>query len=288
MFDVAQGIITSSPSLTHLSADLALASFCPEGFVGIGVPIGTASFVRDCVARTCRDIIDDIEKIDDIQDGFIHYQLLRFCQATRLQYINSQIMLYNRCILQEQHVDCKIDDALLKEDTKQHAEGWDASSKDWAHMVLHLPHAEGGFGVTFNCVTKDAAFYTTTSRFVAWIGGFSQERQKLWLPKDDLQDSSSWSFPPLLLLRDIHSTLISQYNCKEVCAPSQSQGNVEASSRMNSQDGVPQQQETAPLFLPRLDRLFEATFARGESSASNAGVVAVPSQLKVTKQVLLH
>ncbi len=22
----------------------------------------------------------------------------------------------------------------------------DASSKDWAHMVLHLPHAEGGFG----------------------------------------------------------------------------------------------------------------------------------------------
>ena len=35
-------------------------------------------------------------------------------------------------------------------------------------------------------VTKDAAFYTTTSRFVAWLGAFSQERQKLWLPKDDL------------------------------------------------------------------------------------------------------
>jgi len=51
---------------------------------------------------------------------------------------------------------------------------------------------------------------------------------------------------------------------------------------------VPQQQEAAPLFLPRLDRLFEATFARDESSASNAGVVAVPSQLKVTKQILLH
>ena len=70
-------------------------------------------------------------------------------------------------------------------------------------MVLHLPHAEGGFGVTFNDVTKDAAFYTTTSRFVAWLGAFSQERQELWLPKDDLRVSSSWSSPPLLLLRDI-------------------------------------------------------------------------------------
>ena len=46
-------------------------------------------------------------------------------------------------------------------------------------MVLHLPHAEGGFGVPFNCVTKDAAFYTATSRFVAWIGAFPQERQEL-------------------------------------------------------------------------------------------------------------
>jgi hypothetical protein len=25
-------------------------------------------------------------------------------------------------------------------------------------MVIQLPHAEGGFGVPFNCVTKDAEF----------------------------------------------------------------------------------------------------------------------------------
>jgi hypothetical protein len=39
-----------------------------------------------------------------------------------------------------------------------------------AHMVLHLPHVDGGFGVTFNDVTKDAVFYTTTSRVVSWLG----------------------------------------------------------------------------------------------------------------------
>ncbi len=85
-------------------------------------------------------------------------------------------------------------------------------------MVLHLPHTEGGFGVPFNGVTKDAAFYTTTTRSVSWMGAFSQERQKLWLRKDDLRDPSSWSSPPLLLLRDIHSRLVTQYDCKEVCS----------------------------------------------------------------------
>jgi hypothetical protein len=126
-------------------------------------------------------------------------------------------MLSNRCVLQQQHVDCTIADELLKKGTQQHADGWDAQSKACAHMVLHLPHAEGGFGVTFNDVTKDAAFYTWTARFVAWLGAFPQERQELWLPKDDLRDSSSWASPPLMLLRDIHSKLIDQYDCKEVC-----------------------------------------------------------------------
>ena len=92
---------------------------------------------------------------------------------------------------------------------------------------------------------------------------------------------------PLVLLRDIHSKLLTHYACKEVCAPSQSQGIVGASARLSSQDGIPQQQEAAPLSLPQLNRLFEASFARDESSASNAGVAVIPSQLKVTQQILL-
>jgi hypothetical protein len=83
-------------------------------------------------------------------------------------------------------------------------------------MVLHLSHPEGGYGVTFNDVTKDEAYYTTTSRFVVWFRVFSQERQWLWLSKDDLRDSSSWSSPPLLILRDIHCKMIGHYDCKEV------------------------------------------------------------------------
>ena len=48
-FDAAHNIINASPTLAHLSPDVLLASFCPEGFVGIGVPIGTDAFVLNFV-----------------------------------------------------------------------------------------------------------------------------------------------------------------------------------------------------------------------------------------------
>jgi hypothetical protein len=171
MFDVSHINITFNP---QLSGDVSLASFCPEGFVGIGVPIGTDTFVQNLVDKTCRDTnrcyIGDIEKLETIQDDFIHHQLLRFCQTTRLQNYNSNILLRNRCVLKQQYFDYKIADTLLKRGTKEHTDDWDTHSKDWGHMILHLPHAEGGFGVTFNDITEDTSFYTSTSRYVSWTG----------------------------------------------------------------------------------------------------------------------
>jgi hypothetical protein len=41
VFDMAQTIMQATPSLAHLSNDFLVDSFCPEGFIGIGVPIGT-------------------------------------------------------------------------------------------------------------------------------------------------------------------------------------------------------------------------------------------------------
>ncbi len=66
----------------------------------------------------------------------------------------SYIFLVNRSVLQHQDVDCKIVDTLLKKDTGSHTDGWDESDKVWSHVVLHLSHTEGGFGVTCNDVTK--------------------------------------------------------------------------------------------------------------------------------------
>jgi hypothetical protein len=126
-------------------------------------------------------------------------------------------------------------------------------------MVLHLPDSEGGY-----------------------------ERQWLWFPKDDLRDSFSRSSSPLLLLRDIQVKLLTQDDCKEVCASTQSQVNVGAGARLCSQDDVSQQQKTVPLSLPRFTLLFEASFVRDKNSASNADIVSVPVQHKVTQQILIH
>ena len=68
--------------------------------------------------------MEDVDKLDNIQDCFIHYQLLRFCQATRLQYLNGQVQLANQQVLQQQHVDHKIANALLKKGTREAYKKW--------------------------------------------------------------------------------------------------------------------------------------------------------------------
>ena len=76
LFDVARVFINNSPELIHLTGEFSLDSFLPDGFVGIGVPIGTDNFVRQFVTKKCRDIIEDVEKLDVIEDSFIHFQIL--------------------------------------------------------------------------------------------------------------------------------------------------------------------------------------------------------------------
>ena len=78
----------------------------------------------------------------------------------------------------------------------------------------------------------------------------------MWLPEDDLKDPSSWSSPPLVLLRDIHDGLLAKYDC-EVSASPPVQPGVRDRPARDSQDGACHQ-EAVPL-LPYLDRLYVGT-----------------------------
>ena len=69
---------------------------------------------------------------------------------------------------------------------------------------------------------------------------------------------------------------------------SQSQVNIGSGSRQSSQDGVSQFQESVPLTLPQLNRLVESSFVWDEISVSNDDVPVIPSQMKVTHQILSH
>ena len=99
---------------------------------------------------------------------------------------------------------------------------------------------------------------------------FSQERQGLWLSKDDLNDPSSWSSPPLVLLRDIHDGLLDKYDYKDKDPPPTQPG-TRTRLEHDSQDGA-SQKEVDPLFLPHIDRLYE-TSSWGEDTSN---IVVIP------------
>jgi hypothetical protein len=72
----AQRMLNADPSLAHLSPPLSPASFVVDGYIGLGVPIGTDAFIQHFVKDKCQAIMADVDKLDNIQEGFIHYQLL--------------------------------------------------------------------------------------------------------------------------------------------------------------------------------------------------------------------
>jgi hypothetical protein len=134
------------------------------------VSIGTDAFVQSFVAKTCRTIIDDTVTWENWTLFKTALYIIRSSGFGRPLDSNILILIFSSVIvtsLQQQHVDCKITDALLKRGTKQHSDGCDTFSKAWSHMVLHLEHSKDGFGVTFNDITKDVVVYTSTSRFVS-------------------------------------------------------------------------------------------------------------------------
>ena len=98
------------------------------------------------------------------------------------------------------------------------------------------------------------------------------------------KDSSSWSSPPLVLLRDIHNGLLSNYDWKDSSPPLTQRG-LRSRPGRNSQDGVSQQLETAPLFLPELNRLHETYIVRGEDTSHVEGVT-IPPRHRFTQQII--
>ena len=70
--------------------------------LALGFPSATDAFIQHFVKDKCLAIIEDVDKLDNIPDGFIHYQLIRFCQATRLQYLNGHVQIANQNVLHEE------------------------------------------------------------------------------------------------------------------------------------------------------------------------------------------
>ena len=128
-------MLDADPSLAHLSPLLSAASFMVDCYIGFGVPISTDALKKHFVNHRCQAIMEDVDILDTIQDGFIHYQLLLFCKETRLQYLNGHVHLASPKVLQspkgapKQHVDHKIANALLKKGTRTSLQHYDCTDQ---------------------------------------------------------------------------------------------------------------------------------------------------------------
>jgi hypothetical protein len=86
--------IASDPSFESLrelydldTADPDLGIIHVTGLKCVGVPIGTPEFVDAFVRSKADDIQQDVQKLRIIQDPKIHYDLLRFCQHSRIVFL---------------------------------------------------------------------------------------------------------------------------------------------------------------------------------------------------------
>ena len=70
----------------------------------------------------------------------------------------------------------------LKKGTNNAHQTWPLNHRAWVDMVIHLPHELGGFGITSNVISRKAALYTTTARFIAFVGTLPLANQSTWLP----------------------------------------------------------------------------------------------------------
>jgi hypothetical protein len=198
--------------------------------------------------------MDDVDKLDNIQDGFIHYQLLRFCQATRLQYINGQITLTN----QNDH---KIANALLKKGTLDIYKTWNQHDRAWVDMRLHESHDDGGFGVSSNTITRLAASYTTNA-ICSLPGHLCLPRSAGLAAGQRPPGPHQLGYPPLRTLMRLHEDLLHNYDCTDQPPPpppSAGRGAAaNAGAHPQPQQAGSQDDGNGKLVLPQLNRLHEA------------------------------
>ena len=167
------------------------AGISTTGLRVAGVPIGNDEWVQQFVQEKAVAVQVDVGKLDIISDGLIHYQMLRFCQNTRLAFLgrNTPTPLISDIFAK---VDATILEALCRKGTTDAHGEWTAVFRRFVDMKLQLPHFRGGFGVTPNAGSAISAFYAASVSLVQWLGFCSHAEQnfidlaRTWAPGQDL------------------------------------------------------------------------------------------------------
>jgi len=191
-----------------------------DGAACCGVPIGNDEWVQQFVQKKAAAVQVDVGKLDIISDGLIHYQMLRFCQNTRLAFLGRNILTpLISDILAE--VDATILEALCQKGTTNAHGEWTAVLSRFVDMKLQLPHFWGEFGVTPNTGSAISAFYAASVSLVQCLGFCSHPEQNFidlastWGPGQNLANPDQCAAPILIALKQAHHVLLTDFRCHE-------------------------------------------------------------------------
>jgi len=147
-----------------------------NGLCVVGTPVGPKDYVREYVRNKCGTICNDIDQMRVCADPLIRYQLLKFCMNTRLSFLSRNVIPDNmatdcddRAHIGPAHVDNKIVQEVLRAargDTLLQAP---QLVQKWCKLKVQSPHHHGGYAITPTAASGLAAFYSATSKFVAFL-----------------------------------------------------------------------------------------------------------------------
>ena len=187
------------------------------------MPIGTPEFVDAFVRSKADDIQQDVQKLRIIQDPRIHYDLLRFCQHTRIAVLARNVppdVMMNHTdgnpaapIL----VQDAIVQAILQRGLGDTYNTLPQHVLEWCRTIVELPHHEGGLAITPLQASGMAAFYSATANLVAWLQSLPHASE--WVAGQNLADPNTWTSSALQALKQLHEHLLQHYNCKEWVPP---------------------------------------------------------------------
>jgi hypothetical protein len=281
--------IDSDPSLESLrqlydldTADPDLGIINVTGLKCVGVPIGTPEFVDAFVRSKIDDIQHDVQKLRIIQDPKIHYDLLRFCQHTRIAFlarnVPPDVMMKHSAdnpaapIL----VQDAIVQAILQRGLGDTYNTLPEHVLEWCRTIVELPHHEGGLAITPLQASGMAAFYSATANLVAWLQTLPHASK--WVAGQNLADPNTWTSSALQALKQLHGHLLQQYNCKEWVPPP----NANAPA-----PGAPELDDNArPLSLPPLNLLASLRVRQDVENGDAGARPSLPMQRRVTKQIM--
>ena len=276
------------------------------GLKCVGVPIGTPEFVNAFVRSKAHAIEQDVQKLRIVQDPKIHYDLLRFCQHTRLAFlarnVPPDVMMrpadagfdpgrgdWGSGILRRSNaapvpvlvtvlIQSSIVHAILQRGLGATFATLSPHELAWCCVIVELPHHKGGLGIT-PLPAGMAAFYSATAHLVSWLGSLPHASE--WVAGQNLADPTSWNSSALQTLKQLHGNLLTHYNCTELAPPLADDAPAPDAPAQGHDDD-----SARPLSLPPLNLLASLRVRQDEDNGEVAARPSLPPQRQVTKHIM--